>query len=113
MIVADARFGGELVTKTGRILVFDDVGCLAAYLGREEVGGGTESLWVADYLAPGALLSADDAIFLLSDSFRTPMNYRLAATAPGPAADSLARSLGARVMTWQEVLRIVERHPTS
>ncbi|HEV8453934.1 MAG TPA: hypothetical protein VGQ24_03525, partial [Gemmatimonadales bacterium] len=33
MALADPRFAGELVTTTGKTIPFDDVGCLAKYVG--------------------------------------------------------------------------------
>lgn len=108
MTVADLRFGGELVTRKGRVLPFDDAGCLATWL----VTGGTpeaevHTAYVVDYLAPGSLLPAMEAIFLRSDSLRTPMDYRFIATAPGPRADSLALALGAERLDWDGVLALV------
>lgn len=105
MIVADERYGGELVMETGRVLVFDDAGCLAAWVreGRE----GTErvhSLWVVDFLRPGTLIPAEEATYLRSDSLRTPMSFDLVAVAPGPPADSLARRLSATPVSWAELL---------
>jgi len=108
MTVADLRFGGELVTRTGRVLPFDDAGCLAAWLA---TGGTPEAeihaTLVVDYLVPGSLLPAAEAIFLRSDSLRTPMDYQLVATAAGHRADSLQQALDAERLDWDAVLTLV------
>jgi copper chaperone NosL len=108
MLTADARYPAQLVTRTGRVLVFDDPGCLAAFLN----GGGVpadrvHSHWVTDFLRPDSLLAADRAVFLRSDAFRTPMGHGIAAVAPGPGADSLARATGAERLDWERVRQVV------
>lgn len=105
MAVADPRFGAELVTPTGRVFVFDDVGCLAGYYveGRIEASR-VHSLWVNDFAHPEALLDATTAVFLHTDSLRTPMASGLAALRPGTEADSVRAVLGGRLLSWEEVL---------
>ena len=103
MALADPRFAAELVTRTGRVLVFDDVGCLAAWIG----SGGTplediHSVWVADFAAPDTLIEAREAVFLATASVHTPMDYGIIALRPG-AADSIRAELGGEVIPWEEV----------
>lgn len=108
MLTADARYAAELVTRTGKIYVFDDPGCLASFVNGDAVPADRiHSLWVTDFLRPDSLLAVDRAIFLRSDSLRSPMSYAIAAVAPGPGADSLARALGADRLDWDQVRRTV------
>jgi len=105
MIVSDARFGGELVTNRGRVLVFDDAGCLASFLREDpKQAARAHSLWVVDFLEPGRLLPADSAVYLETDRLRSPMSFQLLAARPGASADSLAEALGASRRTWAQVL---------
>lgn len=105
MQLADPRFGGEVVTTTGKTHPFDDVGCLGTFVLQGGLPGETiHSLWVVDFLTRDTLLAVTDAVFLLSDSVRTPMQYGLAATRPGPAADSLAAAWQAQRLDWDGVL---------
>lgn len=112
MTLADPRFGAELVLRTGKVLPFDDVGCLATYLA---TGGAApaavHSLWVSDYLEPGALLPAAEAVFLRSDSLRTPMDYRVVALRPGARADSLRHRLDGTLVRWEDVMALVQAKP--
>ena len=86
MTIADPRFAAELVTTRGRVYVFDDVGCLAAFVASESVPSTVvHSLWVHDFLQPDSLLDARTASYLRVDSLRTPMSSHLAALAPGAA----------------------------
>ena len=110
MTLADARFAGQLITTTGRILPFDDPGCLATFVGaglpRGEVIG---SLWVNDYLQPDSVLDARSAVFLRSDTIQSPMDYHLAALRPGPSADSVQHRLGGQLLSWDDVVRTLAR----
>ena len=53
MTIADPRYAAELVTRTGKVLVFDDIGCLAAFLASGEVApAAVHSTWAHDYVSP-------------------------------------------------------------
>lgn len=104
MAISDPRFAAELVTTRGRVYAFDDVGCLTAFMRQEKVPAAqVHSLWVYDYLEPDSLLDARGAVYLRSDSLRTPMGGGLAALRPGPAADSLRARLGGELSSWDEL----------
>ncbi|HET9513176.1 MAG TPA: nitrous oxide reductase accessory protein NosL [Gemmatimonadales bacterium] len=104
MTVTDPRFSAELVTRKGRVFVFDDPGCLADFLAGGSVPSeDIHSLWFSDFLEPDSLLEARDAVFLRSDSVRTPMNSGLIALRPGPRADSLRAAWGGALETWEDL----------
>lgn len=104
MTVADDRFIAQLVTGTGKVLIYDDPGCLATAL-RDGVVEGDQirSLWVTNYLEPAALLDAHDAWFVQSDGVHTPMASGLVAVPSKAQADSLAGSLNGTVLRWDAV----------
>jgi copper chaperone NosL len=106
MTIADPRFAAELVTTRGRVYVFDDVGCLTAFVAGEAVPpGAVHSLWVHDFLRPDSLLDARTAVYLRVDSLRTPMNSHVAALAPGAGADRGQARLGGARLGWAELVR--------
>jgi copper chaperone NosL len=105
MTVADPRFGGQLVTRKGQVFVFDDAGCLAAFVHEGTVAPDQiASLWVNDFLVSDRLLDATTALYLAPDSTRTPMGSGVIAVASSPAADTLRSRLGGETLTWQQVL---------
>jgi copper chaperone NosL len=105
MTLTDPPFAAELVTTRRKVYLFDDPGCLAAFVAEGTVPPGeVHSLWVSDFLAPGPLLPAEDATFLRSDSVRTPMNTHVVALRPGPSADSLRAAWGGELLAWPEVV---------
>lgn len=100
MTISDPRFAAEARTAGGRALVFDDVGCLAAWMADAPGARG----WVVSYVDGSAWLAADSATYLRSPALRTPMASGLAALRPGAEADSVQRALGGTLLTWTEVL---------
>jgi copper chaperone NosL len=110
MTIADPRFAAELVTTRGRVYVFDDVGCLAAFVAGEAVPStAVHSLWVHDLLRPDTLLDARTAVYLRVDSLRTPMGSHLAALAPGDGVDAAQARLGGVRLGWEELRRAGRR----
>lgn len=107
MTVVQPGYAAQLVLRTGKAHIFDDPGCLAAFVREGTVAPESiHSLWVNDFLSPDAPpLRVEEAVFLRSDSLRTPMNHGVAALRPGPGADSLANALGGRLVRWHDVVR--------
>jgi copper chaperone NosL len=104
MTIVDERFAAELVTRTGKVYAFDDAGCLAAFAVNGPVGPErVQSAWVTDFRQPGTLIPATDAVFLRTDSVRTPMASNLLAV-PRAAGDSLQAVLGGTLLDWSQVL---------
>jgi len=104
MTVADPSYAAQLVTTTGKVYLFDDLGCLAEF----EVEGSVEagmihSRWVNRFLAPDSIIAVDQALFLHSAALHSPMGHGLAALLPSEA-DSLRLMLGGELLTWAEVL---------
>ena len=108
MTLTDQRFAGEVLTTTGKTVVVDDVACLTAWLA--EYRRPVASAWVIDFAEPTDWLRADSAVYLQSDTIRTPMSSGLIALRPGRQADSVRTVLGGRLLTWSEVLAARQRH---
>jgi copper chaperone NosL len=104
MTITAPRFAAELVTRTGKVFVFDDIGCLAAFVHEGTVAApDVAALRVFDYLAPDSTLDARQAVFLQIDSLATPMSSGLVALRPGPGADSLRLRWGGTLLPWVAV----------
>lgn len=108
MTISDARYGAELVTKTGKVYKFDSVECLTGYLhAAPEAQRTIHSLWVTDFERPGTLIDAETALFLHSDRLRSPMGMNLTAFSPEAVPDVLRETYGGEVLEWPGVLTLV------
>ena len=102
MGVGDARFGGEVVLTTGKVIVFDAAECLAAYVAENELA--VHSLWVIDHSKPGLLIPAEKAVYLRSPSFHSPMGLNVAAFED---TSGLHPALEVEVFDWSNLLNSV------
>ncbi|NNG16914.1 MAG: hypothetical protein HKM89_10575 [Gemmatimonadales bacterium] len=107
MTITDPRFAAQLVTRKGRILTFDDIGGLVAFVNEERIPPAeVHSLWVNSFTQPEIQLDATTAHFLQSDRLRTPMGSQLAAFLPGREIERHKSELGGEVLRWGEVLAL-------
>lgn len=82
MLISDARFASQVLTRTGKAYRFDSIECMVAFLeGGELPADQFHSAWVTDYDQPGKWLPAEEARYLQSVGIRSPMGANLAAFA--------------------------------
>lgn len=114
MLLTDPRFGAELVTSTGKVLPFDAVECMAAYLENETVSEeDVHSLWVTDMLAPDSLIELEEAVFLRSETISSPMGLQLAAFSNARSPSALIDRFGGELLSWNEVRELVREEQFS
>ncbi|MBX7152009.1 nitrous oxide reductase accessory protein NosL [bacterium] len=112
MIIADEKFGSELITQKGKIYKFDSIECLAAYLGQipdNEI----HSMWITDFKNPGKWIRTDEAQFLQSTNIPSPMGMFLSGYADVNDARSMQTQFDGDVLDWQQVKVRVESHHTN
>jgi copper chaperone NosL len=103
MQISDPRFGSQVVTTTGRQLVFDSPECLAAFLEKAPAEM-VATVWVLDVEKPGSWVNAEQAGYLRDASLRSPMG-RITAFASPAAAEAARARLGGQPLTWDAVRR--------
>ena len=105
MTIADARFAAQIVTRTGKIYRFDDPGCVVAFLAANRVAtADVHSIWLNDHANPDARVDARNAVFVVSDRIKAPMNGGMAAFESRAEAGSLQSTIGGLLLNWSEVL---------
>jgi copper chaperone NosL len=110
MTISDPRFGAQAVTTKGKARKFDSVECLASFwLANGGPTGAFEEAWVNDYAKPGSWVRTDSARFLQGGEGHSPMGLGLMAFASDADAATQQRRTRGRVLTWPEVLALVER----
>jgi copper chaperone NosL len=105
MTISDPAFAAQLVTRTGKIFRFDDPGCLAAFVAAGQVApADVHSIWTNDHAHPEARVNARDAVFVVSDRIRAPMNGQAAAFASREAAAAFQSTVGGELRHWNDVV---------
>ncbi len=101
MIINEERFAAAYVTRQGEVRRFDDLGDMMQY--HAEHAEDVAAFWVHDY-ETGGWLKADQAFFVMSEAFRTPMGHGIIAIGEKDRAAQLAAEAQGKVLTFQELL---------
>lgn len=107
MGIADARFGGEVLTKKGKVFKFDDIGCMIRFI----KSGGVEQkdigqTVVINYEKQNDFINTGKAVFLIGESIKSPMNFNVAAFSNAEAANKFIK--GGTTLSWNELYQRIE-----
>jgi copper chaperone NosL len=103
MTLVDKRFGGEILTKKGKIYKFDDVNCLVGfYKSGFEPTNNVLSILFVDFQNENTLIDATTSNFLVSDNLRTPMGSGIAVFSNSGRQPSEPEG---KVEMWDEILK--------
>jgi copper chaperone NosL len=109
MTIMDPKFGGELVTKKGKVYKFDDTHCMAAFLERRgiELSDIHKTLFV-NYSNPQEFVEVKSAEFVVSSQFKSPMGGNAAAFKNKTEAEKKSEELqGSKVTNWATLYNIL------
>lgn len=112
MVISERQFASQALNTKGRAYSFDAIECMAEWVrsGEAVPAADLHSLWVSDFAESETWLRAEDAVFLHSEQIRSPMGMGLSAHPSPEAARRYQRELGGELLSWDEVLELVERH---
>jgi len=106
MGVADLKFGGELITKKGKVYKFDDMGCMMNFLksGSLEENDIDKKL-VMNYDQPNEFIDVQLASFLASPVLKSPMKSNIAGFNSKEAAEKIKNGNEGEIVNWEELLQ--------
>lgn len=109
MGIADLRFGGELITKKGKIYKFDDMRCMMDFIksGTVEEKEISKKLFM-NFEKPNEFLDVKTAWFVASKEMRSPMNSNISAFANKTAAENILKDKQGEIVTWDEIYQRVK-----
>ncbi len=103
MTISDSRFGGEVVTKTGRVLTFDSIECLAGWYRTADTAT-VAGVYTIDLQHPGTFVDARKGGFLRGAVLKSPMGESIVGFVSAEVAEQQRTMLGGVVMTWEQLL---------
>lgn len=109
MTIADPKFGGEILTKKGKVYKFDDTHCIAAFLDRRavELSNIHKTLFV-QYDDNNEFVDVGSAEFVVSSQFKSPMGGNAAAFKNASTAKRKSAEIeGSRVTNWPTLYNIL------
>lgn len=103
MTIVDKQHAAQIVTKKGKAFKFDAVECMVNHLKDVDVTS-IELFLVNDYQAPGDLIDAKKATFLISKDIPSPMGEYLSAFQSRVEADNIEAENNGKLYSWNELL---------
>lgn len=80
MTLMDNKFGAEIVTTKGKIYKFDDVNCMLNFFNSGAVSSeDMKDILIVDFATPEKLIDAKNALYVKSESIKSPMASNVAA----------------------------------
>jgi len=103
MTIVDRQHAAQIVTKKGKAFKFDAVECMVNHL--KDIDLSTIALYlVNDYQAPGELIDAKKATFLISKDIPSPMGEYLSAFPIKAEAENIEAENNGKLYSWEELL---------
>ena len=104
MTIMDPKFGGEIITKKGRIYKFDDSHCMVHFLkgGTVKESDIAQSVFV-NYDNEKDFLNVRSSYFVVSDQLKSPMNGNAACFPTQQIAEQKAKQLNGTVKNWDQL----------
>lgn len=104
MTLTDARFGGEIITKKGKVFVFDDVVCLKAYKQNSiKDSNDIKEIVFINFLNKDQFISADEAFFLKSEALKSPMGSNIAAFENTKQIEKVSADFAGESLLWGDI----------
>ncbi|GIW26084.1 nitrous oxide reductase accessory protein NosL [Meiothermus sp.] len=119
MTLLDARYAAQMVTTTGKVYAYDDVGCLLDHvLGYGGPQATPREMYVADFAASerreARFLQVEQAHFLFNERIRTPMGVGLLAFGSAAALEAYLKERpqhAGEKLRWNELLSRGRKRP--
>ena len=104
MTISDNRFGGEIVTKKGKVYKFDDEHCIMAFLNSKKVAQQEfAGIYFTNFSSPHQLINAEHAHFLKSPSLKSPMNGNIAAFSHEDSLANILPKFYGNKISWEDM----------
>lgn len=104
MGIVDLKFGGEVVTKKGKIYKFDDMNCMIGFLSPGSLEEkDIKSKLVMNYEKPNEFIDVSKAWFLTSPEIKSPMNSHIAGFISKENAAKLTGGSNNDIANWSEI----------
>jgi len=104
MGVADLKFGGEIITKKGKVFKFDDIGCMISYLKSGSIEEkDIASKVVMNYNKPNEFIDVNKAWFLTSPQVKSPMKSNVSGYTNKTEAEKIKELKTGEITNWTDL----------
>ena len=103
MTIVDRQHAAQIVTEKGKAFKFDAVECMVNHLKDIDISS-VKLFFVNDYQAPGELIDAKKATFLISKDIPSPMGEYLSAFQSRNNAENIEVENNGKLYSWEALL---------
>lgn len=104
MSIVDQRFGGEIVTKKGKIYKFDAVECMTNYLDEADHPANSFAYILTNtFDKPGELWPAKECVFLVSKNMPSPMGGFINPFTTESVAEAFLEEHDGKIYSWESL----------
>lgn len=104
MSISEKRYAAELIDRDGEAFKFDDIGCLANFTKQKKNDGSIRATFVMDF-ERREWLKAEEAFYVRSSEFRTPMSGGIVAFKDEANAQAAAAKYLGTVLPFTELTK--------
>ena len=99
MMVQDNQYSAQIVTPSGQVFKFDDIGCMAMYINDNLPVG---QPYVRDFYS-SEWIEVDNGLFVFTEDVETPMNYGFLAFSNKTNIEKFLAESSGEEMAWNQV----------
>ncbi len=106
MMIADTKYGAEMITKKGKVYKFDSAECLMDLISEDAIKEQAKDaqLLVINFAKPETFIDAKTAFYLNDKGYQSPMGGNIAPFDNQMLAENNKVSPGAKVLTFDEAV---------
>jgi copper chaperone NosL len=104
MTLMTTQFGGEVITKKGKVFKFDDLHCVKGFLKSNTVPeADIADILTTDYTNKDQFIPVEQAHFVQGGALRSPMGSNTAGFATKEAAEAAVTQSGGKAIDWNNL----------
>lgn len=104
MSISEKRYAAELIDSDGQAYKFDDIGCMANFIKQKRNNASIQATFVMDF-DRREWLEAENASYVRSSEFKTPMNGGIVAFKDQSSAQAAATKYRGTMLPFAEVTK--------
>ena len=106
MTILDQRFGGEVITKKGKVYKFDDIHCITSFLRSASIEKtNVAGIFLLDYSAQKKFVPANQSFLLQSNGLHSPMGGNTAAFVNEANREQAKQQVNGTNIQWNDIIQ--------
>ncbi len=104
MTLVDEKFGGEVVTKKGKVYKFDDVNCMINFYNSQETADNVSLLLMINFDSVDQFVDAREAFYVKSTMIKSPMGSQVASFSTREQLKKYNKEWNGIELSWGELV---------